>query len=56
MNRNIEIMNNISNKIDNHLNMPDMQETSKYAQICKIKLHIFNRSSLNQMSMSSSIK
>lgn len=43
-------------KIDKCINMQDMPETSKYAQIRRIKLHIFNCGTLIRMSMSSSIK
>lgn len=40
MNRDIDIKNNMSNKIDKCINMHDMQVISKYTQIYRKTAHI----------------
>lgn len=53
-NWNIENINNMPNKIANCSNKPNRQikkKKEKYAKICKINFHIFNRGTLKLIYM-----
>lgn len=56
MNKNINILNNMLDKIEKLINMPISQKTSKFAKTCKMKLHIFDRGTLKYSSMTTNIK
>jgi len=44
----------MANKIEKHINMPNRQKpTSKYAKICKIKLHILSKIDMQMYELTS---